>query len=238
MGICGEIIMVSVTNPKPTSHPTADTDVFKTRLDGDTNNRFVINADGKIEWGNGTDLKINISLPTAGNHLRISAPNTNHFVDIVPHGSSVDFNNPIDGGRIRLYGRHDTESIILRRSTLVGNEQPSSSVPLIVKGAASQTADLQQWQDSAGGVRGRMRPVGQLTLDIANGPGVLFLTQEGGVNKTGLDTRGLRYLDAANEQTTIGAAGTAAALPAAPTKYLRVVDSAGNILAIPAYASA
>ncbi len=40
---------------------------------------------------------------------------------------------------------------------------------------------------------------------------------------------------ASNQQTTVGAAGTASALPTAPNKYLRVVDSGGTTLVIPAY---
>lgn len=42
---------------------------------------------------------------------------------------------------------------------------------------------------------------------------------------------------AANEQTTVGAAGAGAALPATPTKYLTVVDSTGTTLVVPAYAA-
>lgn len=40
---------------------------------------------------------------------------------------------------------------------------------------------------------------------------------------------------AANKQTTVGAAGGASALPATPTRYLKVVGSGGEILVIPAY---
>ena len=40
-----------------------------------------------------------------------------------------------------------------------------------------------------------------------------------------------------NEQTTVGAAGGASALPATPTKYLKILDSAGTTLVIPAYAA-
>jgi len=54
----------------------------------------------------------------------------------------------------------------------------------------------------------------------------------GGVTKDGR----FRFV-AGNEQTTIGAAGGASALPATPTKYLKVVDSAGTVLIIPAYAA-
>lgn len=41
-----------------------------------------------------------------------------------------------------------------------------------------------------------------------------------------------------NAQTTVGAAGAAAALPAAPVKYLKVTDETGANLVIPAYAGA
>jgi hypothetical protein len=39
------------------------------------------------------------------------------------------------------------------------------------------------------------------------------------------------------EQTGVGAAGGASALPATPTKYLKVKDSTGAILVVPAYAT-
>lgn len=47
-----------------------------------------------------------------------------------------------------------------------------------------------------------------------------------------------QWAAAANAQTTVGAAGAASALPATPTKYLKVVDSAGTTLVVPAYAAA
>lgn len=46
-----------------------------------------------------------------------------------------------------------------------------------------------------------------------------------------------RYADAALWQTTVGAAGAASALPATPTKYLKVQDDAGVTYVIPAYAA-
>lgn len=53
-----------------------------------------------------------------------------------------------------------------------------------------------------------------------------------------LTNAGLHRWVAGNEQTAVGAAGAAAALPAAPTKYLKVVDSTGATLVVPAYAAA
>lgn len=46
----------------------------------------------------------------------------------------------------------------------------------------------------------------------------------------------LQWNVAGNQQTTVGAAGGASALPATPTKYLKVFDSGGTTLVIPAYA--
>jgi hypothetical protein len=52
-----------------------------------------------------------------------------------------------------------------------------------------------------------------------------------------LDMQGTpKWNNAANAQTTVGAAGGASALPATPTKYLKVKDSAGTTYVIPAYA--
>lgn len=44
-----------------------------------------------------------------------------------------------------------------------------------------------------------------------------------------------RWASSGNEQTTVGAAGSASALPSAPVKYLKVVDSAGTTYVIPCY---
>lgn len=81
-------------------------------------------------------------------------------------------------------------------------------VPLLGRGFAGQTGNLQEWQDSAAAVL------------------------------AAITAAGMHKWAAANEQTTIGAAGGAAALPATPTKFLKVKDSAGTTLVIPAYAAA
>lgn len=49
---------------------------------------------------------------------------------------------------------------------------------------------------------------------------------------------GVQWRTAGLEQLTVGAAGASAAPPATPTKYLKVRDSAGTTLVIPAYAAA
>lgn len=79
---------------------------------------------------------------------------------------------------------------------------------LVIRAAASQTALLTRWENSSG--------VAQMAVSAA-----------------GL----LRWAASGLEQTTVGAAGGASALPLTPTKYLKVVDSAGTTLVVPAYAA-
>ena len=89
------------------------------------------------------------------------------------------------------------------------NAYSSTAIPVVAKGFSAQTANLQEWQNSSG-------------------------TALASISAAGL----LRWSTAGNEQTTVGAAGGASALPATPTKYLKVVDSTGATLVIPAYAAA
>lgn len=79
--------------------------------------------------------------------------------------------------------------------------------PFSTRGAASQTAALQNWLDSAGTVL------------------------------SSITAAGLHKWSSGNEQTTVGAAGAASALPASPTKYLKIVGSDGVTYVIPAFAA-
>ena len=47
----------------------------------------------------------------------------------------------------------------------------------------------------------------------------------------------IRWGQAAHFQTTVGAAGGASALPATPTKYVKIKDNAGTTFVIPVYAA-
>lgn len=78
---------------------------------------------------------------------------------------------------------------------------------LSIKAAASQSANLQELQDSSAAV--------------------LFQ----------FDASGFPKWVSGKEQTTVGAAGAVSALPANPTKYLQVKGSDGTTLVIPAYAA-
>jgi hypothetical protein len=147
----------------------------------------------------------------------------------------------------------------------------ATKVPITAKAAASQTGDLQQWQDSAATVLANVNSAGAAkfqrlgigsaaipSLSAANiqalaagqnalivkGAGsqtadILSIQTGGGVQFFGVTAAGLpKWSDASTVQTTVGAAGAAASLPAKPTKFLKVVDEAGTTLVVPAYAAA
>lgn len=85
----------------------------------------------------------------------------------------------------------------------------STDTIAVVRGAAAQSGELLQLQSSA--------------------PASLFAFTAAGRPK---------WASSSLVQTTVGAAGAAAAPPASPTKYLQVVDNTGATLVVPAYAAA
>jgi hypothetical protein len=119
----------------------------------------------------------------------------------------------LNGAQRNVVGLNAPQAQILGTGSGIGGTQfavrpaGTTTVGSIVQGVASQSADLEQWQSSA--------------------PATLFAISAGGLP---------RWTAAGNQQTTVGAAGGASALPATPTKYLKVLDSGGTTLVIPAYA--
>lgn len=85
----------------------------------------------------------------------------------------------------------------------------ATQVPLTITAFTAQTANLLEAKDAATAVH--------------------FALTAGGLP---------RWVAAGDQQTTVGAAGAASTLPSAPTKYLKVVDSSGTTLVIPAYLAA
>lgn len=92
--------------------------------------------------------------------------------------------------------------------TLTALAHAAAQIPLVAKGFAAQTASLQEWRDSTSAV-------------LAS-----------------VTAAGLHKWAASNEQTTVGAAGAASALPATPTKWLKVKGSDGTTYVVPAFAAA
>lgn len=105
-----------------------------------------------------------------------------------------------------------------------------------IRGGTSQSGDLTQWQNNSGTVLTKFDSGGNIwtinkTIGIRNSADSanVFLLQATGI---------MRWYDASVFQTTVGAAGGASALPATPTKYLKIVDETGTTLVVPAYAAA
>jgi hypothetical protein len=162
------------------------------------------------------------------------------------------------------------------KGSLYASTSDSTWVVAQFRGAASHTADLTQWQNSAGTMRASITANGTLRtptiehtnnsnayIDVATGGGIgienrttvgnVVFSVKGMTSQSGnltewrdsaatvlfaIDAGGFPKWTAAKAQTTVGAAGGASALPATPTKYLQVKDSAGTTLIIPAYAAA
>lgn len=87
-----------------------------------------------------------------------------------------------------------------------------------------------------------MQPDGDLVLNAVTAKAIDFRianVSKAFINATDFEMAATLFLkwSATNEQTTVGAAGAASALPATPTKYFKVHDSAGTVLIIPAYAA-
>ncbi len=94
----------------------------------------------------------------------------------------------------------------------------NSGVTLIVQKDGTGAGTVQQIINKGTG----------LSLDVRSGSASLFALTSAGLPQ---------WVAAGNQQATVGAAGGASALPATPTKYLKVVDSAGTTLVVPAYAA-
>lgn len=73
-------------------------------------------------------------------------------------------------------------------------------------------------------------------LTLVSGNKLLSL-RNNGAEQMSVGYDGMLGFVAANAQTTVGSAGGASALPATPAKFLKVRDSAGTTLVIPAYAA-
>lgn len=118
--------------------------------------------------------------------------------------------------------------------TINANLATAATIALRLKARSDQTGDMFQVLKSDNAKLASIDAVGNIraigtAIQARNG------TDTGTI--VSLGSTGFRWNDATMEQTTIGAAGGASALPATPTKFLKVRDSANTLLVIPAYAA-
>jgi len=139
-----------------------------------------------------------------------------------------------------FYGALDMNNgIIQQHITLKGGDSITHTIAPQASGSGNGSR-VNLYSGNASGAN-------DTTLDIdtgtAGGNAVLYIGQSN-AKQVRLGRSGQAvYFDgnprfvAANEQTTVGAAGAASAPPATPTKYLKFRDSAGTVLVVPAYAA-
>jgi hypothetical protein len=117
------------------------------------------------------------------------------------------------GTQLMLFGLPSSGGVRSRTKFTVGEayggDRAAGDVALTVEGTAGQTAELLLIKSSA--------PANLWSITAAGVP---------------------RWNAAGNVQATVGAAGAASALPATPSKYLKVVGDDGVTYVVPAYAAA
>jgi hypothetical protein len=106
---------------------------------------------------------------------------------------------------------------------------------LLVKGFSTQTSNLQQWQSSAGVILTSIDSAGKLVFGPSGSQDTVLYRSA--ANELATDDI-MRFNAAGTFQTTVGAAGGGDALPATPTKYLKIKDEAGTTFVVPCYAAA
>lgn len=134
--------------------------------------------------------------------------------------STLAYSVFVAGGASRFCGRVDVTDNVSNSGT--------GTLSIFAGYTDADGARLQLLKAASGGhLRARLTTPGA-EVQVHDGVATTF-----SVSRTGLP----KWNAAANQQATVGAAGKAAPLPSAPTKYLRVVDSTGATLVIPAYAA-
>lgn len=115
----------------------------------------------------------------------------------------------------------------------VQNPQGTNMANMRFQAIAGQTAALIEfWAQGSSFVNASVTRLGSFISTA----GFIF-QNSAGTSFWSFDSNGPKWASATLIQTTVGAAGAAAALPASPSKYLKVVDSTGTTYVIPAFAA-
>jgi hypothetical protein len=115
----------------------------------------------------------------------------------------------------------------------IQNPQSTNMANVRLQAITGQTAALIEfWAQGSSFVSASVTRLGSFISTAG-----FIMQNSAGTSFFSLDNNGPKWASATLAQTTVGAAGAASALPATPTKYLKVVDSAGTTLVIPAYAA-
>jgi hypothetical protein len=143
--------------------------------------RMRINSSGNVGIGTSSpNAKLEIGSSTSVSDLRLSNNGGTTILNMYSTGSDIVFANVTATGTLQLR-TNNTERMRIDSSGNVGIGGTPSSVRLfivngtasdtglIVRGAASQTANLQSWQNSSGTVLASMNKDGKITTIIDGG---------------------------------------------------------------------
>ncbi len=200
----------------------ASTVVLQFSVSGDAQPRMVDHADGKRKWGDGTNA-LDTDLYRYNGTLRTG----NVFY---ADGGVVS----ISGGMAAGAGQAIQGDYFMDRSGLgpyfltsgstwtLANRTTTTNVPLTVKGMASQSGDLQQWQDSAGTVVAKVQSNGSLATSY-----IEDLTLVGPY----LDTTSATSIKVINRVTTTNVPLTVKGMASQSGDLQQWQNSAGTVLA-------
>lgn len=156
------------------TYATAGSDVLTARVAGDTHDRFVLNADGTLEWGPGNAaLDTTLRRAAAGTldtpgHLRVNG-------DLEATGLGVSTNQvqAFSGNQLTFVASGITALKV--RSDQIAFGQPIRSdgqnpagVPLTVQGEPAHSANLTDWKNSAGSALVSVGPAAITVADAYN----------------------------------------------------------------------
>lgn len=141
----------------------------------------------QVTYGNGTSILMELN-PTGTDAFRVTNADSTNYTAVFTNGSSIgkvlnlltgaDAGTPTSVFRVGHTSGYELASVSSTGAALF-TLSSSTVVGLTVKGATTQTGDLQQWQNSAGGVLAYVDSGGVYRSAGANNRMVLRETQSG-----------------------------------------------------------
>lgn len=166
--------------------------------------------------------------------MRASAPHGSTLTGTVTNAMSFDAQEPTVG--TNRYSVKSTGRARFKKGTHANCFELSNA------------SDLLQWSSDGSTLKGYASDGASVRLTLDPGDGATRITSalfgsgshlictDSSSEVFKITAAGVpKWSATGNQQTTVGAAGAASALPATPTKYLKVFDSAGTALVVPAY---
>ena len=166
--------------PLEATSAAAGDDILTSDVTGDSDPRFTIDADGSLRWGGGSAAADTVLKQRGGAGLRLGSVSNedSRYIDITMGSGTAGFYRAgVNVGGVGFNFTTDANSSTIAHRIQAGS---AAAVASVVKGAASQSANLQEWQDSAGAVLASVSSSGNLSgpfnWNIAGGDGSMVLS--------------------------------------------------------------